>query len=407
MSTVENHAVDERRRTADALCRLVDRINATELGRDVVSAFQRQIAGHERLPDEIRWGPVEAMVREVGEIWRRSVFESVRPRPADLQLIEASARERAAEGMPLEDILRAYRLGLRCIWRAMRSVSVPGEERLLLIAAEATLAFGDIVTAAVTTAYLSEQAAPTAERERTARELVAALDEDRLLTTGQTAMAEGYGLRLGGPYVPFAAALRGAGESTAPVNGPSALAERLRAGGVLALSEGTRVVGVGATPAGLDDAFDQHVATVVVGPATRPGNLASAIRALRAALASSVAEGRTGRLPLTDFAPDILLAVAPELADALAERMVGALSPVLRATIETLVDEDFDRNATARRLGIHRNTVLQRIARIGETTGVDLTGIRGQVMAYLAVRRRLPAHAGACSHVGTPRLVPT
>ncbi len=383
-----NDAGAPEREVVDAgLRRLIDRLDPDQLAHQILVASARRIPGHARMSDDLRWGPVHAIVREVIEIFRRSVLESVQPHPDDLRAIEESARERAAEGMPLEDILGAYRLGMRLIWRAMRSGARPGEEALLLVAAEAMLSFVDHVAGVVTRAYLSERAVPVAERERNARQLLAALDEDRPLTVEQIDAAEAYGLRPGGPYVPFVVGL-----PVGPAGGAAAahgtLAQQLRAQGVLAVSEGTRTLGLCSRPDDLDRADTGAGALVIVGHVTGPGGIAPACRALRAALAAGGASGRRGRAVLTDFAPDVFLAVAPELADALVERVAGALPDDLRATLDALVAAGFDRGTTADGLGIHRNTLRHRITRIRDASGVDLDTLPGQVTAYLAVRRR-------------------
>jgi hypothetical protein len=259
-------------------------------------------------------------------------------------------------------------------------VAQPGEEGLLVVVAEAMLTFVEVITGAVARAYLSERVAPVSEREREARQLLVALDEDRALTAEQVTAIELLGLRPGGPFVPFALRV--------PEGSPamhSAMAQRLRAEDVLAVTEGARVTGLCSDPVRLDAPPD---AVLVVGYAVRPGGLGAASAALRAALTAAVAGGRQGRCAVTDFAPDVFLAAAPDLADAVGDRVVAALGPDLRATLEVLVATGFDRGATAETLGIHRNSLRYRIARISAVAGIDLGTLPGQVTAYLAVRRQ-------------------
>lgn len=381
------HVVDDRD-TVNGLRRLLDRVDHDELAREILLACERQIDGLARMPDEIRWGPARATVLEVIGICRRCLLGSIRPTPDDMRLIEESTRERAAEGLALEDILRAYRLGVRLSWRNLRTVADPGDEALLIVAAEAMLTFVEVITGLVTRAYLNERSEPVAERERSVRHLLAALDEDGPLSAAQIDTAEAYGLRPGGPFLPFAVTVDGGADAH------DALAERFRQHRVLAVSEGRRTLGLCAD-ATVDEVErvlaieGQSTETLcIVGHPIGPGRIASADRALRAALTAGAGQGRRGMAAITEFAPDVFLAVAPDLADALDDRVVGMLPADLRVTLEALVDNGFDRRATAAELGIHRNTLLHRTARISELTGADLATLPGQVTAYLAIRRR-------------------
>jgi hypothetical protein len=323
-------------------------------------------------------------VLEVIGICRRCLLGSIRPTPDDMRLIEESTRQRAAEGLALEDILRAYRLGVRLSWRNLRTVADPGDEQLLMVAAEAMLTFVEVITGLVTRAYLNERSEPVAERERSVRQLLTALDEDGPLSAAQVDTAEAYGLRPGGPFLPFAVTVDGGSEAH------DALAERFRQHQVLAVSEGRRTLGLCVEADEVEGVLvDQgQDALCIVGHPIGPGRITSADRALRAALTAGTGQGRRGTASITEFAPDVFLAVAPDLADALDDRVVGVLPADLRVTLEALVDNGFDRRATAAELGIHRNTLLHRTARISELTGADLSTLPGQVTAYLAIRRR-------------------
>jgi hypothetical protein len=375
------HVVDDRD-TVNGLRRLLDRVDHDELAREILLACERQIGGLARMPDEIRWGPARDTVLEVIGICRRCLLGSIRPTPDDMRLIEESTRQRAAEGLALEDILRAYRLGVRLSWRNLRTVADPGDESVLMVAAEAMLTFVEVITGVVTRAYLDERFEPVAERERNVRQLLVALDEDGPLSAAQIDTAEAYGLRPGGPFLPFAVVVDGGPEAH------DALAERFRQHRVLAVSEGRRTLGLCVEADEIERVLADRDALCIIGHPIGPGRISSADRALRAALTAGAGQGRRGMATVTEFAPDVFLAVAPDLADALDDRVVGVLPADLRVTLEALVDNNFDRAATSAELGIHRNTLLHRTARISELTGADLSTLPGQVTAYMAIRRR-------------------
>ncbi|MEU0539512.1 helix-turn-helix domain-containing protein [Nocardia sp. NPDC005978] len=69
--------------------------------------------------------------------------------------------------------------------------------------------------------------------------------------------------------------------------------------------------------------------------------------------------------------------------------------PMLIQTLEAFIDNEFNHNAVARALFIHRNTVTYRLARIADLTGYDpllATGI-STLMAARTARRLKPAAA--------------
>src|SRR5688572_10632839 len=117
ISMAQTRGVDRHDTVVTGLRRLLDRLDSDALAHQVVAAGERQIPGYARLSEEVRWGPVRTMAREVIEVCRRSVLGSVAPHPDDLRTLEDDACRRAAEGVPLEDVLRAYRLGMRLAWR--------------------------------------------------------------------------------------------------------------------------------------------------------------------------------------------------------------------------------------------------------------------------------------------------
>lgn len=85
----------------------------------------------------------------------------------------------------------------------------------------------------------------------------------------------------------------------------------------------------------------------------------------------------------------------PEEAAAYAHHMLAPLSDPLRTTLRTWLSlhGSWDRSAVA--LGVHRNTVRQRIGRAAALLGVDLDDMDVRTELWLALRSA-ESHSGQC-----------
>jgi hypothetical protein len=101
------------------LADVVRRVAPTEVADQMVATFRSQISGYRRLPEPVVLGQIAAIARSNVELFFRSILEGQEPSDADLHPFRESAKDRAAEGMPLEDLLHAYRLGGRIGWQAV------------------------------------------------------------------------------------------------------------------------------------------------------------------------------------------------------------------------------------------------------------------------------------------------
>jgi len=152
------------------LARIVERVDPADVAREMIAAFRVEIAGYRRLPESVLSGQIFDVSRSNVELFFRSVAEGVEPTPAELAAFRESARNRASEGMPLEDLLHAYRLGGRLGWRAIAAAAADDEERRALLAgAELLMRYVDEVSAAVAQTYLDERQHLVSEEERRLR----------------------------------------------------------------------------------------------------------------------------------------------------------------------------------------------------------------------------------------------
>ncbi|WP_420717265.1 PucR family transcriptional regulator [Streptomyces sp. WM6378] len=180
------------------------------------------------------------------------------------------------------------------------------------------------------------------------------------------------------------------------------------------LGEGPWVVvharGQGAPPelgTPLVDAGEQHVRALVpadrevtthpgwtLGVSAPAGLDGLAVADTQAARALERAEAT--RTPLTRHRPAGFGALMnPEEAAAYAHHMLAPLSDPLRTTLRTWLSlhGSWDRSAVA--LGVHRNTVRQRIGRAAALLGVDLDDMDVRTELWLALRSA-ESHSGQC-----------
>src|SRR5581483_7458976 len=113
----------------------------------MVATFRGQIAGYQRLPEPVVLGQIFEVSRRNVELFFRSVMEGRDVSEDDLSPFKESAKDRAAEGMPLEDLLHAYRLGGRLAWEAITAAARPAEQQALLIGADLVMGYVDRVSA--------------------------------------------------------------------------------------------------------------------------------------------------------------------------------------------------------------------------------------------------------------------
>ncbi len=364
----------------EALRGLVARIDLDEYAARVQRAiedmpeYQGFVDGQAQLTDR---GP--AGIRWNLETFLRWAAEGGAPRPEELERLRQLIGTRAAEGRPPEEGLAVYRRALRAGWEAVLESADERERAALGGAFDVVLEWLEIVSHVFEQAYAEERDALASTQERRARRLF----EQIVSGAGDGQLADALGFRLANAYRPLVAVL--AANPTAA--GHLQLAAELRERGALATSEGRRVVGVAHEP--VDAGASAVLCELEPVP---PAELAEALADLRRAAALAAAAGERGRVDPDARLPELLLARSPRLARRLAARvfdpLVAAERTDLVQTLELLAEHGFERGATAAALPVHRNTLLQRVARIEELTGLDLDDPRDRGLVWLAATAR-------------------
>ncbi|MGY1733207.1 PucR family transcriptional regulator [Geodermatophilus sp. SYSU D01045] len=309
----------------------------------------------------------------------------------------AVGRLRAAQGIPLEAVLRAYRLGGQITWEALVALSRQGDRHddgLLLEVAGSLWRTNDRGCSAAAEGYRAEErrrsGLDAAERQRlldglldgrggdpayarTAADLLAVPLAGRLVVVVAPAPEEGEGF----PDATSTLLKRGI---------RSAWATRSQASvGVVAM--GTRrlpelLAWLGAAATG-----PVGVSSVVEGAAAVAGAYRLAETAART-LPADVARVVT----IDDRLPEALLSNSPEIAARLVGQTLGRLlelpgdeREVLLETLSAFLDADGSPTRAADLLYCHRNTVMHRLRRIESVTGRKLTDPRARLLWQLAL----------------------
>lgn len=346
--------------------RLVPRV--PQLARRVVERIRAEVPGFDRLPSDVQDVEVAATARASV----RSFLQHAQGLPPlDSGLARQRAVQRAEEGVPLAALVHTYFVGAEVVVEALAEAAVPGEEAALLQLTREQLRAVGVAVTRVTEAYLA------GDQQGAVRELTWALvrGED------PEDVAARYGLTLESGYLVLRVraapgsdgsaartALRWVLAQAATRADGRALSLRDELGGFVLLPDTFPVQEL--TRRALPD-------TAVVGAARAgsPADVPSA--AARADRIAAVAR-RAGVHQLSDVLLEYHLTRPADSAAEVAALLAPLTAhPDLAPTLAAFLDADLDRRETARALGVHPNTVDNRLDRVAELTGIDPRSARG------------------------------
>jgi hypothetical protein len=315
--------------------------------------------------------------------------------PSSLEPARETGRVTAAEGMPLDQLQHAYRLaGLR-IWEelARRLRSRTDTTALLRASSRVWFAIDRSSNVAVRT-HLESSAGLSGNMART--ELL------RGVLTGAVHDLETARRALGLPAdvmlvvavtAPGVPAVTATGTASAPDGGAG---EPDRPTVRWLTHEGARLTLVAArTPEDTYNALTglaAHSRTGASRPFTRLADAPAALVEARTAV-RSLPLGRVGLARYGDRPLDALLVADGERAAELATAVLSGLrdrdprdEELLLATVEAWFEHGGSGTRAAAALHCHRNTVLNRLARVADLTGRDINDPRAAAELYAAVR---------------------
>ncbi|MFE6411103.1 PucR family transcriptional regulator [Streptomyces sp. NPDC057837] len=313
---------------------------------------------------------------------------------------------RAEQGLPLDALLHAFRLGGSLVWQRLVEETAraePDDIRLLVHVATDVWNFVDEHCTLVADAYRQAERQLAWRRENRLRLLAAALLDGTSRIADLPETAEGLGLPEHGRYVVVAVAgvrpQRPTGiRACARPSGPHAY---WHAGvdvdyGIVLVGEGGDGENDRDPAAALDLPGDGADAGCRIGVGSAVTGLAAVGDARRLAdLALSICPPEGGTVRLSEHLPEALVISCPELGAGLTEQVLG---PVLRlepadrdVLLDTLVAW-FASEGSAQRAGerlyCHRNTVLNRLRRCEQLIGRSLARPLDVVEINLALTAR-------------------
>ncbi|MDT0379093.1 helix-turn-helix domain-containing protein [Streptomyces sp. DSM 42041] len=340
---------------------LVDRYTAE------VSAFDdyRATVSAQDLRDTAR-ACFEMLLRMIGGL---PVTRELRETPQRL------GHRRARQGVPLERMLQAVRMDFRILWEAFTERTPPEGLPQLTLSAVRVWEAVEFHTVEAHAAYLDEVAVQARERERAKAALLGRLlssdGRDQQLvsqaaTLLQADVQDAFGVAAALPESPQE--LRRAAARL----GPDIAHLHQHHGTLLLLAR--LPAGAGGLPPGWPADVPCAVAPVAHGLARVP-----AMVRVASAVAAALDDEAAGPVPLSDAWMPLAAARLGETGALLAESVLAGLEPLSAHERERLLEtvtaycDSGSVAETTRRLYCHRNTVLNRLGRFTELTGLRVT----------------------------------
>lgn len=363
-----------------------------EVTEAMVTAYREHIPAYRGMSREVL-ADVRNVSRRNLDLLTATLIQDRLATEQDLAPLTASARERVHVGASLDDLLHAYRLGMSVAWEAIveAAQTVEGGGEAALEIAGRVIRFVDQVSTAVAHAYLLETETAAQDKEEQHRQVLDSLlrgDLDRA-----TALADGLGIVLTVPCQVAAVQVPG------PAGAVTSAARRLRHSLVrqhgLVVRRGGNVLVLlpaASAPAAVLDVLKDSASALVAWADCESGTLAEQVAEVQTVLGLSV--GRSGLVRLRDVLADALVTQAGGRTGQLLAACAAALDESMLAesqvaeTVLSFVAHNGSINAVARELHVHRNTVLYRLNRVHEMSGLDPHHFTDLFLLWASLRAR-------------------
>ena len=320
-------------------------------------------------------------------------------------------RRRAAQGIPLEAVMRAYRLGGQVTWEALLRVSAQcggRHDTLLLQVAGTVWRTNDGECAALAEGYRDEQRRLAGVDEETRRRVLDGLldgrgDDPSFVRSAADMLA----MSLDGRLMAVVALPAEDGEPGLDGVGPELLRHGVRS--VWGTRSGAQVglIALGNLGAAEVRGRLEALTTGPVGVSAPVDGAGAVSSAYRLAETAARTLPRTTRRVVTidERLPEALLSNSPEISSRLVGQTLGGLlalpaeeREVLLDTLAAFLASDGSPTRAADELYCHRNTVMHRLRRIEQVTGRKVGDPRARLqwqLALLGAQHGRPAQRSA------------
>ena len=311
---------------------------------------------------------------------------------ADVDRLQTLGRRRAEQGVPVEDLLRAWRVSVRLGTERARALAehLELDPSVVVDVYQAALRAADDALVPLTGGHREareddDEGEPARVRERF---VIGALTGE-LEAEQVSAQAAAFGLDLTRSYRAVRALARIPFNGGGPAPAAGLWSERGEAPeGLSALYDGELI---GFTSAEVHRGAADLVA---LGPSGSIDELAGSYAAAGRILNAASTLGLAGVHDMASAALFVAVFESGDAGDALIERYVKPLEaapsgPDLLATVRTWQEAGMRAEAAAERLHVHPNTLRYRLGRYEELTGADLSDTEEIVSVWIALSREL------------------
>jgi DNA-binding PucR family transcriptional regulator len=335
----------------------------------------------------------------VGAFYRLQLVEGRGPTPEELEPQRRAARERVAQGIPLEEMVGCYQAGLAFLWAHLLEIldAQADVQAELLQRVPVTIAANTLVTTTATEAYVQERERRASSQSQVIAELLRLFAGDEVPLAVLETRARSAGLEIDAPR--FAVLFRPAGDEATALDLVRRLFDDRRLGDGLMIGRVAQgviaVLPEGAQRSALADIAgklrDRGWRSGVGGVASGAAGLRRTIREATRAVELGALLDRPGPIDeYGDLAVLDLIGVGSPRALEFARRVLGSLldpgaNAVYLETLHMLCRHGFNQKLAAAALGIHPHTLAYRVAQIRKRHGIDLDDAETSLRVHLAV----------------------